>query len=136
MAEKRMLTKKIIDSDPFLDMPLSAQALYFHLVMRADDDGFVNNPKRILRYIGASEDDFRILMAKRFILGFRSGVIVIKHWRMHNVIKSDRYHPTEYQQEFALLSIKENKAYTEKPGFQCLPDDGTNMEPKCIQTGT
>ena len=118
MAEKRMLTKKIVDSDAFLDMPLSAQALYFHLVMRADDDGFVNNPKKISKYISASEDDYKILLAKRFIIAFDSGVIVIKHWRMHNVIKSDRYHPTDYQDELARLTIKPNKSYTER---ECLP---------------
>lgn len=121
MAEKRMLTKKIVDSDAFLEMPLSAQALYFHLVMRADDDGFVNNPKKISKIISASEDDFKILMAKRFIIGFESGVIVIKHWRMHNAIKSDRYHPTDYQEELARLMIKPNKAYTERENCQMLP---------------
>lgn len=114
MAQKRMLSNKIVDSDAFLDMPLSAQALYFHLVMRADDDGFVNNPKKILRYISASEDDLRLLYAKRFILGFESGVIVIKHWRMHNAIKSDRYHPTDYQAELARLAINPNKSYTDR----------------------
>lgn len=115
MAEKRMFTQKIIDSDPFLDMPLSTQALYFHLNMRADDDGFVNNPKRIQRTIGASEDDLKLLLAKRFIIGFDNGVIVIKHWRMHNTLRKDRYNPTQYQEEFALLEIKDNNAYTEKP---------------------
>lgn len=91
MAEKRMFTKSIIDSDAFLEMPLSAQALYFHLNMRADDDGFVNNPKRITDYVNASADDLKILLAKRFIIRFDSGVIVIKHWRMHNTLRSDRY---------------------------------------------
>ena len=105
MAERRMFTQKIIDSDAFLDMPLSAQALYFHLAMRADDDGFVNNPKKILRYIGAADDDLRLLLAKRFILSFDSGVIVIKHWRMHNLIKKDRYHPTDYQEELSELDV-------------------------------
>ena len=80
MAEKRMFTQKIIDSDAFLDMPLSTQALYFHLNMRADDDGFVNNPKRIQRTIGASDDDLKLLVVKRFVIGFDNGVIVIKHW--------------------------------------------------------
>ena len=79
MAEKRMFTQKIIDSDAFLEMPTSAQALYFHLNMRADDDGFVNNPKKITRYVGAAEDDLKLLLLKRFIIGFESGVIVIKH---------------------------------------------------------
>ena len=121
MAEKRMLTKKIVDSDAFLEMPLSAQALYFHLVMRADDDGFVNNPKKISKYISASDDDFKILLAKRFIIGFESGVIVIKHWRMHNAIKSDRYHPTDYQEEMARLMLKPNKAYTERENGPMVP---------------
>ena len=116
-----MLTKKIVDSDAFLEMPLSAQALYFHLVMRADDDGFVNNPKKISKIISASEDDFKILLAKRFIIGFESGVIVIKHWRMHNAIKSDRYHPTDYQEELARLMIKPNKAYTERENCPMFP---------------
>ena len=114
MAEKRMFTQKIIDSDAFLDMPLSTQALYFHLNMRADDDGFVNNPKRIQRTVGASEDDLKLLIAKRFLLCFENGVIVIKHWRMHNTLRKDRYNPTQYQEQFALLDIKDNNAYTEK----------------------
>lgn len=114
MAERRMFTQKIVDSDAFLDMPLSTQALYFHLNMRADDDGFVNNPKKIQRMIGASDDDLKVLIAKRFILTFESGVIVIKHWRMHNLLRKDRYAPTQYQEEFESLSLKENGAYTEK----------------------
>ncbi len=113
MAERRMFTMKIVDSDAFLDMPASAQALYFHLNMRADDDGFVNNPKRIQRYVGASEDDLKLLIVKRFILTFESGVIVIKHWRMHNALRKDRYNPTQYQEEMATLSLKDNGAYTE-----------------------
>lgn len=122
MAEKRMFTQKIIDSDAFLDMPLSAQALYFHLNMRADDDGFVNNPRKIARYINASDDDLKILLMKRFVIGFESGVIVIKHWRMHNTIKSDRYHGTQYQEELAMLMMKDNKSYTEvKPAAPALP---------------
>lgn len=114
MAEKRMFTQKIIDSDAFLDMPLSTQALYFHLNMRADDDGFVNNPKRIQRTISASEDDLKLLIAKRFVIGFDCGVIVIKHWRMHNTLRKDRYNPTQYQEELSMLEIKDNNAYTEK----------------------
>ena len=114
MAERRMFTQKIIDSDAFLDMPLSTQALYFHLNMRADDDGFVNNPKRIQRTIGASEDDLKLLFAKRFVIGFESGVLVIKHWRMHNTLRKDRYNPTQYQEEYALLDVKDNNAYTER----------------------
>ncbi len=114
MAEKRMFTQKIIDSDAFLDMPLSTQALYFHLNMRADDDGFINNPKRIQRTIGASEDDLKLLIAKRFVICFENGVIVIKHWRMHNTLRKDRYNPTQYQEQLATLDIKDNNAYTEK----------------------
>ena len=123
MAEKRMFTQKIIDSDAFLDMPLSTQALYFHLNMRADDDGFINNPKRIQRTIGASEDDLKLLIAKRFVICFENGVIVIKHWRMHNTLRKDRYNPTQYQEELAMLQIKPNKSYTEK-----LPEpDGNHL---------
>lgn len=135
MAEKRMFTQKIIDSDAFLEMPLSSQALYFHLNMRADDDGFVNNPKRVTKLVGASEDDLKILLMKRFIIGFSSGVIVIKHWRMHNTLKSDRYHPTDYQEEFAQLGIKPNKAYTDHQEKQ-LPDESSSMEPEWNQDGT
>lgn len=109
-----MFTQKIIDSDAFLDMPLSTQALYFHLNMRADDDGFINNPKRIQRTIGASEDDLKLLIAKRFVICFETGVIVIKHWRMHNTLRKDRYNPTQYQDEMAQLEVKENNAYTER----------------------
>lgn len=112
MAERRMFAKTIIDSDSFLDMPLSSQALYFHLNMRADDDGFINNPKKIARMIGASDDDMRILMGKSFIIPFDSGVVVIKHWRINNYIRNDRYHTTVYQEEKETLSIKENGAYT------------------------
>ena len=115
MAEKRMFTQKIIDSDAFLDMPLSTQALYFHLNMRADDDGFINNPKRIQRTIGASEDDLKLLIAKRFVICFENGVIVIKHWRMHNTLRKDRYTPTVYQEQYAQLDVKDNNSYTEKP---------------------
>lgn len=114
MAEKRMFSKQIIDSDAFLDMPLSAQALYFHLAMRADDDGFVNSPKKIQRIVGAGDDDAKLLIAKRFIIPFDSGVVVIKHWRVHNVIQKDRYHPTAYQEEFAMLELKPNRVYTER----------------------
>lgn len=112
MAERRMFAKTIIDSDVFLDMPLSSQSLYFHLSMRADDEGFINNPKKIQRMIGCSEDDLRLLMAKKFILVFDSGVIVIKHWKIHNYIRKDRAKGTVYQDERNELAIKENGAYT------------------------
>lgn len=122
MAERRMFAKQIVDSDAFLDMPLSAQALYFHLAMRADDDGFVNNPKKIQRMIGASDDDCKLLIMKRFVLAFESGVIVIKHWRIHNYIQKDRYKETAYQEEKAMLIVKDNKAYSlsDKPCTQVV----------------
>ena len=107
-----MFAKTIIDSDAFLDMPLSTQVLYFHLSMRADDDGFINNPKKIQRMIGAMEDDLKLLIAKNFIIPFESGVVVIKHWKIHNYIRNDRYKETVYQEEKALLATKDNKTYT------------------------
>ena len=128
MAERRMFTQKIIDSDAFLDMPLTTQALYFHLNMRADDDGFINNPKKICRMIGASDDDLKLLIAKRFVLAFEKGVIVIKRWRMHNLIRKDRYSPTQYEDEFMSLDIKDNGSYTEKmPQIQGIEGYGNQM---------
>ena len=112
MAERRMFAKTVIDSDAFLDMPLSTQALYFHLSMRADDDGFINNPNKIQRMIGASDDDLKLLILKKFLITFESGVVVIKHWKIHNYIQSDRYKETVYLEEKSMLSLKENKAYT------------------------
>lgn len=112
MAEKRMFSKTIIDSDAFLDMPLSSQALYFHLSMRADDDGFVNNPKKIQRLIGCGDDDLKLLMAKKFLIPFESGIVVIKHWRIHNYIRTDRYKETNYIEEKSMLGIEKNKAYS------------------------
>lgn len=114
MAEKRMFTVKIVESDAFLDMPLSAQALYVHLNMNADDDGFVNNPKMITRLIGAKNDDLQVLIDKAFILMFPSGVAVIKGWLMNNIIKNDRKHPTSYQEELSQLVVKDNRSYTWK----------------------
>ena len=113
MAERRMFAKTIIDSDAFIDMPLSTQALYFHLSMRADDDGFINNPKKIQRMVGASDDDLKVLVMKRFIIPFESGIVVIKHWKIHNYIRNDRYKPTVYVKEKSMLSVKENGGYTE-----------------------
>lgn len=113
MANKRMFSMDIIDSDAFLDMPLSTHALYFHLSMRADDDGFVKNPKKIQRMIGASDDDMKVLVGKRFILPFDSGIVVIKHWKINNNIRSDRYKPTTFIKEKSMIILKENGAYTE-----------------------
>lgn len=120
MAERRMFAKTIVDSDAFLDMSLSTQALYFHLAMRADDDGFINNPKKIARMIGSNDDEFKILIAKKFILTFESGVIVIKHWKVHNYIQKDRYKKTNYHEEMALLETKENNVYT--LDTECIQD--------------
>lgn len=111
MADKRMFSKQVIDSDAFLDMPLSTQCLYFHLAMRADDDGFVNNPRKVQRMICASDDDFRVLISKSFVLPFDSGVVVIRHWRIHNYLRSDRYQETAYKAEKACLVMDENGAY-------------------------
>lgn len=112
MAERRMFAKTIIDSDAFLDMPLSTQALYFHLSMRADDEGFINNPKKLQRMVGSSDDDLKVLIAKNFIIPFDSGVVVIKHWKIHNYIRNDRFKQTVYQEEKKMLGIKNNQAYT------------------------
>ena len=112
MAERRMFAKTIIDSDAFIDMPLSTQALYFHLSMRADDDGFINNPKKIKRMIGCSDDDLKMLTAKRFIIPFESGIVVIKHWKIHNYIRGDRKKMTVYPEEMSMLVEKENGAYS------------------------
>lgn len=122
MAERRMFAKTIIDSDAFLDMPQSTQLLYFHLAMRADDDGFINNPKSIMRNVGCKEDDIRILSGKKFIIPFESGVVVIKHWKIHNYIQKDRYHETKYKEEKATLGADENGAYT-----KCI-QDVSNMD--------
>ncbi len=127
MAERRMFAKSIIDSDAFLDMPLSAQALYFHLSMRADDEGFVGNPKRIRSMIGASEDDYKLLIVKRFLLVFPSGVVVIKHWKIHNYIQSDRCKPTTYMEERATLSLDGKKAYVECVDTPCI-QNGYNSD--------
>ena len=113
MAERRMFAKQIIDSDAFLDMPLSAQSLYFHMAMRADDEGFVGNPRKIQKMIGASDDDFKLLLMKRYLLSFESGIIVIKHWKIHNYIQTDRFKPTTYIEEKSTLTLDEKKAYTE-----------------------
>lgn len=124
MAEKRMFAKSIVMSDAFLDMPMSARCLYFSLSMQADDDGFVGSPKAIMRQIGASQDDMGILLQKRYVLGFESGVIVIKHWRINNYLQKDRIKPTTYLEELSTLMLDEKGAYTERENA---------MYTKCIQ---
>ena len=127
MAERRMFAKTIIDSDAFLDMPLSSQALYFHLSMRADDDGFINNAKKIQRMLGCADDDLKILLAKNFIIPFETGVCVIKHWKIHNLIQKDRYKPTVYLEHKQQLSLKNNNVYT--MDTQCI-QDVSKVEPQ------
>lgn len=120
MAERRMFAKTIIDSDAFLEMPLTTQCLYFHLSMRADDDGFINNPNKIQRMIGATKDDLKLLIAKGFVIPFESGIVVIKHWKIHNYIQKDRYKPTIYKEEKAQLITNTNSAYT--LDTECIQD--------------
>lgn len=135
MAERRMFAKKIVDSDAFLDMPLSAQCLYFHLNMQADDDGFLNNPRKIQRMIGASDDDLRLLVTKRFLLAFENGVVVIKHWRMNNLLRKDRYTATHYQDEMSTLLLKEDGSYTENTEIPTLSESGNQMATKWQPVG-
>ncbi|WP_165620558.1 replisome organizer [Streptococcus equi] len=119
MAERRMLSKSVIQSDRFLEMPLSSQALYMHLNICADDDGFVGNPKTIIRMIGASEDDFKLLFAKGFIIIFETGIIVISHWKRNNYIQKDRYKETMYKSEKSFLKISSTNVY-EKTDTVCI----------------
>ena len=122
MAERRMFAKSIVLSDAFLDMPLGSRCLYMTMSMVADDDGFVNTPKSIMRQCGATEDDMKVLIAKKFIIPFESGVVVIKHWRINNYLRSDRYHETNYTEEKKILRIKENKAYTLAENAHGIPN--------------
>ena len=138
MAERRMFAKTIIDSDAFLEMPLSTQALYFHLSMRADDDGFLNNAKKVMRMIGANQNDLDLLLVKNFVIKFEDGICVIKHWRIHNYIQTDRYHETMYKDNKNLLNIDENKAYTLKNTGKKLEGNRIieviePMDTECIQ---
>ena len=121
MAVRRMFAQTIVDSDDLLDMPISSQCLYFHLAMRADDEGFVNKAKSIIRTVGAKEEDFRPLIERRFVIVFDDGVLVIKHWRIHNWIRGDRLQPTKYQQHKNTLSFDENNAYSDQPTDKCQP---------------
>ena len=118
MAQRRMFSPEIVESEEFLTMPLSSQALYFHLGMNADDDGFIQ-PKILMRAIGANDDDLRVLLGKRFLLPFEAGVVVIKHWLIHNMIRNDRYKATRFLEERKQLLVKENNAYTEKNKSGC-----------------
>lgn len=136
MATHRMFTTEITMSDAFLDMPKSSQCLYFHLNLNADDDGFVGNPKTIMRIVGSADDDMKLLITKNFVIPFdEKGIIVIKHWRMHNLIRKDRKKDTPYQEELSLLTVKENGSYTKADNqltTNCQPNDNqvtTNCQP-------
>lgn len=112
MANKRMFSLNVVDTDKFLEMPISSRLLYYELGMRADDDGFVGNWKKILLFTGLKEDDMKLLISKQFIIPFESGVIVIRHWRLNNYLQNDRIKATIYQDEFKQLGIDENNVYT------------------------
>lgn len=115
MAQRRMFSLDVCDTDSFLDLPVSSQALYFHLGMRADDDGFVSNPKKITAMVNCSADDLKLLFAKGFVIPFESGVCVIRDWRVNNYIQKDRYHETRYLTEKAMLSVETNQSCTVYP---------------------
>lgn len=122
MARRRMFNLDIIDTDLFIEMPQSSRLLYYELCMRADDDGFVSSPKKIQRVVGCSDDDFKVLITKKFIIPFETGIVVIRHWKIHNYIQNDRYKETLYSEEKRLLSQEENGAYK-------------LMDTSCIQNG-
>lgn len=133
VADKRMMSKSVIDTDTFLDMPASTQCLYFHMLLRADDDGFLKNAKTIMRTVGASPDDIKLLIAKQYLIPFDTGIMVIKHWRIHNYIKKDRYKPTDCE-EIKLLEVNEKGEYVLAEPVRSQV--GSSMEPPCIQSGT
>ena len=126
MARKRMFSLLVVDTDEFLDMPSSTQSLYYHLGMRADDDGFVSSPKKIVKLVNCSNDDLKLLIAKGFIIPFDSGIIAIRHWKLNNDLKKDRYTPTIYLNEKSTLRVNKNKVYSIV---------GNNLETKRIQNG-
>lgn len=126
MAQKRMFSLSVVDTNKFLDMSSSAQALYFHLGMHGDDDGFVLSPKKIARVAGCNDDDLRLLAAKGFVIPFDSGVVVITDWNINNTLKNDRYRETVYQDE-------KSKIYTLPSGKYAL---GSDVLPECIQDGS
>ena len=125
MSSKRMFSLKIVDTDLFLEMPATSQLLYFHLSMKADDDGFVSNPRRILKMLGMGDDDLKVLIAKQYLIPFETGVCVIRHWHIHNLIRGDRYKETDYKTERSALVI-ENNVY-EKVGMQNVIPNGNQL---------
>lgn len=139
MVQRRMFSRQITDMDTFLDMPASAQNLYFHLNMHADDDGFLGNVKTIRRMVGASEDDLKLLIAKQFLIMFDDGVVVIRDWHIHNYIQKDRYHKTIFTEDKKLIELDSNKRYQilsnsfgNKTDTSCI-QNGNEMETECIQ---
>lgn len=132
MANKRMFSIDVVDTDKFLDMPVSTQALYFHFGMRADDDGFVSSPKKIVKIANCTNDDLRVLISKGYIIPFESGVVVITDWRKNNTLKGDRYKPTVYQEELGILETQGNSYILKGSGIS----SGTRLEPDWNQIGT
>ncbi len=135
MAQKRMFSLKVVDTDKFMEMPTSTQCLYFHLGMHGDDDGFVSSPRKIARAAGCNDDDMRLLAAKGFIIPFDSGVIVITDWKINNTLKNDRYQETLYQPEKSSLQTDITGKYllTSTTVPECF-QNGTNMEPQHNET--
>ena len=128
MAERRMFAKSVIGSDSFLDMPATTQLLYFHLGMRADDDGFVGSPRSIMRMIGAGADDLKLLCTKKFIIPFNDGIVLISHWKVNNYIQKDRYHETIYSEQKNMVSIEKNRVYTACIHSGYKPDTQTRLD--------
>lgn len=134
MAERRMFAKSVIDSDAFLELPAKCQLLYFHLAMRADDDGFVNKAKTVLRMVGCTEEDLKRLVDAQYLISFPSGVVVIRHWNIHNYIKRDRYRETVHKEEKAMLGLTDNRVYTlldpdwNQSGSSLEPQDRSGKE--------
>lgn len=114
MANKRMFSIDVVNSDAFLDMPVSAQNFYFHLALRADDDGIIDNPNSIKRITNSSDSDLEALIRTNFIIPFDSGIVAVRHWKVHNTIQRDRYKPTVYAEEFSHLTIEDDNTYTKK----------------------
>lgn len=136
MAQRRMLSKQITETDMFMDMPLSAQALYLHLIMNADDDGFIGNAKTILRMVGGSNDDLKLLIAKQFIIAFDDGITVIRDWRIHNYIQKDRYHKTIYGNHLSELNTDSNGSYSkEEPCIQDVSKMDTQVRLGKVRLG-
>jgi hypothetical protein len=133
-----MFSKTIIDSDLFMDLPLTAQALYFHLAMRADDDGFIGNSKKLCRMLGVGEDDLALLIEKELLIKFDSGVVAVKHWKVNNLIKNDRYKATIYQEEKSFLEVENNtyRKCEKKPRRAPQKDEKASLEPKWNPSGT